>query len=46
MTNKLEDVEALARVIDEADNRWQHGIGDSGTSWEMFIAYKVLEYLK
>lgn len=25
-----ERVEALAEVLDEADNRWQHGVGASG----------------
>lgn len=36
------DREALAQVINAADNRWQHGIGSSGTSWDGYVADAIL----
>lgn len=38
-----EILDKAARILDEADNRWQHGIGNSGESWERFVARAVLE---
>lgn len=41
-------VEAVARVIDEADNRWQHGVGASGYDPDgppLWLARAVLAYL-
>lgn len=38
--------EELARIIDEADNRWQHGIGASGYDPDgppLWIADAILE---
>jgi hypothetical protein len=37
---------SLAQAIDEADSRWQHGIGDSGANWEDYIAAAVIEWFK
>ncbi len=39
------DVDELARVIDRADDDWQHGIGASGTTWDRAIAHAVRDYL-
>lgn len=35
----------LAKVIDAADDTWQHGIGDSGARWEDCVAVAVAEFL-
>lgn len=32
-----------AQIIDEADNRWQHGIGNSGAPWEQFVAQALAD---
>lgn len=36
----------LAQAIDEADNRWQHGIGNSGIDWEAYIAHAVIAWFR
>lgn len=36
----------LAQAIDEADNRWQHGVGDSGAKWEDYMAAAVIKWFR
>lgn len=39
-------MKSLPQAINEADDRWQHGIGNSGASWEVYIADAVIQWFK
>lgn len=36
----------LPQAIDEADSRWQHGVGNSGADWPDYIAAAVIEWFR
>ena len=35
--------EALAAIIEQADDRWQHGVGSSGTTWQDYLAAAIID---
>lgn len=39
-------MKTLAQTIEEADNRWQHGIGNSGAEWSEYIAANVILWFR